>query len=159
MLISHLFVFDWMCVQGLPNSEIGFSYYWFWRILCSRYQSFIRYTTCVWMCWDLFLLVFAYGPLNVPAPFVGKSFLSPLNSLCTFVKQLNVFDLCGSFCGLSILFQWAICLSFHQCYQYYYRFISLEICWCEPCMMVLTGQNCFCYFQWRNLANITFIGK
>ena len=46
--------------------------------------------------------MYACGPLSV-ASFVGTFNLSPLNTRCTFVKQLNVFDMCGSFCEISIL--------------------------------------------------------
>lgn len=103
----------------------------------------------------------SYGPLDVPVSFVGKCILSPLNDLCTlyltFVEQLSVFDFYVFLWNLySLLFIFMFILS--EILLIPVLPVSLEICY-EPCLMVLFGQNYFCYFQCRNLANITVTRK
>lgn len=113
--------------RSLPIFKTGFSYCWLLEFfLCSRYQSFIRYMTCV-MNVGLFVCLFGFlacGPLSVPASFVeSPSFLHSTAFVpwsyywVYFVPQSNsISDMCGSSSGLPLLFYWSICVSFQQYY-------------------------------------------
>ena len=64
---------------------------------------------CVSMRYVLNYLVFAYKCLIIPAPFVKKTVLSPLNYLCFFVRSVD--NICAAL-FLDSAGSISLCLSF-----------------------------------------------
>ena len=84
----------------------------------------------------------------VSTPCVEETVLSPLNSLCTFVKSkvVNWFRYLGSFSRLSNLFYWymSIFMPVPHCFFSYSFALSLETKWYEYSNF-FPFQHCFDY--------------
>lgn len=115
--------FAYSCVPNIFTFNFSKSFILHCTFLYNLYLFFIRCETYIQMsrffgflvfCFFLVCL-FAYGCLVVPAAFVEKAILPPLNYFYTFVK-ISWAYLCVSILRFSILFHWSllVCSSFFQ---------------------------------------------